>query len=44
MKTTTKQLAPREGWEEASRELSAVNDDELIWPEFPNEDDAELIW
>jgi antitoxin MazE len=44
MKTTKEQCAPREGWEDASRELSAANDDALIWPEFPNDDDVDLIW
>ena len=35
---------PREGWAEASRALAASGDDALVWPEFPNEGDAELIW
>ena len=35
---------PREGWAEVSRVLAASGDDALVWPEFPNEGDAELIW
>ena len=35
---------PREGWADASRALAASGDDALVWPEFPNEGDAELIW
>ena len=34
---------PREGWAEASRALAATGDDALVWPELPNEDNAELI-
>jgi antitoxin MazE len=37
-------LAPREGWAEASKELATSGDDALVWPEFANEDDAELTW
>jgi hypothetical protein len=36
--------APRAGWAEASRELAAHGDDQLVWPEFANEGDAELTW
>ena len=35
---------PRDGWAEVSRALSLAGDDELVWPEFSNEDDAKLIW
>ena len=35
---------PREGWAEGSRALAASGDDALVWPEFPTEGDAELIW
>jgi hypothetical protein len=35
---------PREGWAEASRALSVTGDDALIWPEFPNEHDAHIVW
>ncbi len=34
----------REGWAEASRVIAAAGDDALVWPEFGNEGDAELIW
>ncbi len=36
--------APRAGWAEASRRLAAEGDDGLVWPEFANDDDAELRW
>jgi antitoxin MazE len=36
--------APRAGWAEACRELSAAGDDVLALPEFSNEMDAELKW
>ena len=35
---------PREGWAEAARELAAAGDDGLVWPEFGNEGDDELVW
>ena len=35
---------PREGWAEAAREIAAQGDDALVWPEFANEGDAELVW
>lgn len=35
---------PRAGWAEAARDLAAAGDDALVWPEFANEDDAELKW
>jgi len=34
----------RQGWAEASQKISAQRDDELVWPEFPNEGDADLQW
>ena len=34
----------REGWAEASRKIAAEHDDELVWPEFANEADADLQW
>jgi antitoxin MazE len=34
----------REGWAEASKAIAAAGEDVLIWPEFPNEDDAQLEW
>jgi antitoxin MazE len=36
--------APRAGWAQASRELSEVGDDALVWPEFANEGDEALEW
>jgi antitoxin MazE len=35
---------PREGWAESFRELAESGDDALVWPEFGNEGDDELIW
>ncbi|MBV8750204.1 MAG: AbrB/MazE/SpoVT family DNA-binding domain-containing protein [Candidatus Eremiobacteraeota bacterium] len=35
---------PREGWAEAARALAAAGDDGLVWPEFGNDDDDELVW
>lgn len=35
---------PRQGWADASRELAEAGADELIWPEFGNEDDEDLTW
>jgi len=35
---------PREGWDEASREIAALGDDELVLGEFANEEDANLRW
>jgi antitoxin MazE len=36
--------AVREGWAEASKAIAAAGEDALVWPEFPNEGDAELEW
>ena len=35
---------PREGWAEASRKIVEAEDDKLVWPEFANDEDAELRW
>jgi len=35
---------PREGWAEAFREIAEAGDDALVWPEFDNDDDADLTW
>jgi antitoxin MazE len=35
---------PRAGWAQAAQELAMAGDDDLAWPEFANEGDAELIW
>ena len=34
----------RDGWAEASRKIASAGDDALVWPEFPNDGDAELQW
>ena len=34
----------REGWASASKAIAAAKDAELAWPEFGNEDDADLAW
>ena len=36
--------APRSGWSAASRLLAEAGDDELVWPEFCNDDDETLEW
>jgi antitoxin MazE len=35
---------PRQGWAEASRKLVEAGDDQLVWPEFGNQDDGDLQW
>lgn len=35
---------PRRGWADASREIAEAQDDELLWPEFPNDGDEDLEW
>ena len=35
---------PREGWAEAFREIAEAGDDALVWPEFGNDDDADMTW
>ncbi len=35
---------PRAGWAEASRDIAAAEDDELVWPEFSNAEDDGLVW
>ncbi|MDR6634536.1 hypothetical protein J2X72_003346 [Phyllobacterium sp. 1468] len=35
---------PRSGWAEDAKRIAENNDDALVWPEFPNEDDGELKW
>ena len=37
-------LGVREGWAEASKAIAASGDDALVWPEFGNVEDAELVW
>ncbi len=35
---------PRAGWADASKRIARANDDALVWPEFGNDDDADLKW
>ncbi|MRG56697.1 AbrB/MazE/SpoVT family DNA-binding domain-containing protein [Phyllobacterium sp. SYP-B3895] len=35
---------PRARWAEDAKRVAAAGDDELLWPEFPNEADGELKW
>lgn len=35
---------PREGWADDARRIAALGDDALVWPEFANDGDSELIW
>ena len=35
---------PREGWAEDARRLAEQGDDALVWPEFANEADNQLVW
>jgi len=36
--------APRQGWAAASKEIAARSEDNLVWPEFANEADADWEW
>jgi antitoxin MazE len=38
------QRKTRDGWAEASRAITTAGDDALVWPEFGNQEDAELEW
>jgi len=38
------QKNPRAGWAADSQRLAAADDDALVWPEFANATDAELVW
>lgn len=35
---------PREDWAIESQRIAEAGDDALVWPEFGNEGDAELVW
>lgn len=35
---------PRAGWAEASRKIAEAGDDALVWPEFGNAEDEDLVW
>jgi antitoxin MazE len=35
---------PREGWAADARRIVEQGDDVLVWPEFANEGDRDLVW
>jgi antitoxin MazE len=35
---------PREGWDKDSQAIALAEDDALVWPDFANEGDSELVW
>lgn len=35
---------PREGWADDARRIAAQDDDGLVWPEFANAGDSDLVW
>jgi len=35
---------PREGWAEDARRIADQGDDSLVWPEFVNDSDSDLVW
>ncbi len=35
---------PREGWADDARRVAEQSDDALVWPEFANDGDNELVW
>ncbi len=35
---------PRAGWAEAAKRIARSGDDALVWPEFGNDQDADLEW
>ena len=35
---------PREDWAQDSQRVAQADDDQLVWPEFGNAGDAELVW
>ena len=41
---TPQKRRPREGWAEASKAIAEAGDDALVWPEFANDEDADLTW
>lgn len=34
----------REGWADDARRIAEQRDDALVWPEFANDGDNELVW
>lgn len=35
---------PRQGWAEDARRIAEQHDDALVWPEFANDGDTDLVW
>jgi len=35
---------PREGWADDARRIADQGDDGLVWPEFANDSDTDLVW
>lgn len=35
---------PRAGWAEAAKVIAGAGDDALVWPEFTNQGDEDLVW
>ena len=35
---------PRQGWAEDAKRVAQDSGDSLVWPEFANEGDADLVW
>ena len=35
---------PREGWADDARWIADHGDDALVWPEFANDGDNDLVW
>ena len=35
---------PREGWADDARRIADQGDDSLVWPEFANDSDTDLVW
>ncbi len=35
---------PRAGWAKDSQRIAQASDDQLVWPEFGDEDSEELVW
>jgi hypothetical protein len=35
---------PREGWADDARRIAGQRDDALVWPEFANDGDDDLVW
>lgn len=34
----------RDGWAVASKKIAAATDDALVWPDFANDGDKDLVW